>query len=130
MHTPSPPAQRTSAPIKEGRCLVAPVRFSPEFTNLIAATNNNDGTYTLTFDQPITNTNPGVAQLDSAFVALNTPPSAPHRAQFSAAETGNTIVITASVTNPFLTLITMILQPYAIASALPFNTAGPPVAIT
>ena len=98
--------------------------------NIVSIVNNLDGTYTVTFDSPITNLNPGVDTPDPNFIFFSTGQNDWFQAVFNAAEIVNVIVITCTNGYTDCTLAVLLDQPVDLSAGSSFATTIPVINAT
>lgn len=92
---------------------------------VISVLNNGDGTYTITFSEPITNLNPGTPTNDNNVLLWSTGSQSWVVASFDAPEIGSTIVITASGSLNDCTELIILDQPTDLSAGNPFQLVSP-----
>ena len=82
--------------------------FEPAVTSLLAATNNGDGTYTLTFDAPITYPSAPAVHSYRDWIAYSSTDSAWHTLSAGPAASGNTLILSLAGAAPGGTQIALL----------------------
>jgi hypothetical protein len=94
-------------------------------TTVISVVNNTDGTYTVTFSEPITNLNPGTPTPDPNLILYSPGINLWIYAATDAAAIGNAIVLTAQVGRTDCTLFAVMAAPANIAATDSFEIVSP-----
>lgn len=94
---------------------------------VVSTTNNGDGTYTITFSEPIINTNPGTNTPDPNILLFSPALNDWVVAITNAAEIGSTIVVEATGDPVDCTFIILLNQPLDLTAADLFEICSPQI---